>query len=74
MGRPTDEAAPQPLDELVSRVTAYRESASAARRLARAITDQHATKGLIEHAEEFEKKAGAIAAQIVELAHHRQDD
>jgi hypothetical protein len=51
---------------------AYRERAAAARRLAQAITDKRATTGLIEHAEEFEKKAEAIAAQIVELAHQHE--
>ena len=47
---------------------AYRERAAAARRPAQAITDQGATTGLIEHAKEFERKADAIAARIVELA------
>jgi hypothetical protein len=49
---------------------AYRERAVAARRLAQAISDKRATTGLIEHAEEFEKKADALAAQFIELAHH----
>jgi hypothetical protein len=69
----TDKAAPQSLDELASRMTAYRERATAARRLAEAITDEHATTGLIEHAEEFEKKAEAIAAEIMLLAHRREE-
>jgi len=56
------------LDELTSRMTAYRERATAARRLAEAITDKRATTGLIEHAAEFEKKAEEIATQIVSLA------
>ena len=51
---------------------AYRERAAAARRLAQAISDKCATTGLIEHAEECEKKAEAFAAQIVEFAHHHQ--
>ncbi len=63
----------QPLDVLATRMTAYRERAAAARRLAQAITDQRATSGLIEHAEEFEKKAEEIAAEIVLLAHTQQD-
>lgn len=54
-------------------MTAYRERAATARRLAEAITDQRATTGLIEHAEEFEKKAEEIAAEIVLLAHTQQD-
>jgi len=54
-------------------MTAYRERATAARRLAEAITDEHATTGLIEHAEEFEKKAEAIAAEIMLLAHRREE-
>ena len=70
MGTAPDEPETQSLDELASRMIAYRERAAAARRLAQAITDKRATTGLIEHAEEFEKKAEAIAAQIVELAHH----
>jgi hypothetical protein len=73
MGSATDEAAAQSLEDLISRMTAYRERAAAARRLAQAISDQRATMGLIEHAEEFEKKAEVIAAQIVELSHNRQD-
>jgi hypothetical protein len=52
---------------------AYRERAAAARRLAQAISDKRATTGLIEHAAEFDKKAEAIAAQIVELAHDHRD-
>lgn len=52
---------------------AYRERAVAARRLAQAITDKRATRGLIEHAEEFEKKAGAIATRIVDLAQHQDE-
>jgi hypothetical protein len=54
-------------------MTAYRERAAAARRLAEAITDERATTGLIEHAEEFEKKAEAIATEIVLLAHRREE-
>jgi hypothetical protein len=50
---------------------AYRERAAAARRLAQAISDKRATTGLLAHAEEFEKKAEAIKAQIVDFAHHR---
>ena len=74
MGRTPDERDPQsPLDELASRMIAYRERAAAARRLAHAITDKRATTGLMEHAEEFEKKAEAIAVQIVDLA-HQQDE
>jgi uncharacterized phage protein gp47/JayE len=69
MGRATDES----LDELASRMTAYRERAAAARRLAQAISDKRATStrttSLIEHAQEFEKKAEAIATEIVLLAH-----
>ena len=65
MGKAPDES----LDDLALRMTAYRERATAARRLAQAISDERATSGLIEHAEEFEKKAEAIAAQIVTLAH-----
>jgi len=72
MGRATDES----LDELASRMTAYRERAAAARRLAQAISDKRATTSLIEHAQEFEKKAEAIATEIVLLAHSecRQTD
>ena len=74
MGRAPDERDLQsPLDELASRMLAFRERAAAARRLAEAITDKHATTGLIEQAEEFEKKAEAIATQIVDLS-HRQDE
>ncbi len=69
MAKPTDES----LDELAQRMTAFRERAAAARRLAQAISDERATSGLIEHAEEFERKAEAIAAQIVTLAHCHQD-
>jgi hypothetical protein len=61
------------LDDLALRMTAYRERATAARRLALAISDQRATMGLIEHAEEFEKKAEAIATQIVLRAHGEPD-
>jgi uncharacterized phage protein gp47/JayE len=72
MGRATDES----LDELASRMTAYRERAAAARRLAQAISDKRATTSLIEHAQEFDKKAEAIATEIVLLAHSecRQTD
>lgn len=70
MGKAANEA----LDELASRMSAYRERATAARRLARAITDQHAIAGLIEHAQEFEKRAEEIAAQIVSLAETDCDD
>jgi hypothetical protein len=69
MEKATDDS----LDELAQRMAAYRESAGAARRLARAISDQRATSGLIAHAEGFEKKAEAIAAQIATLAHNHQD-
>jgi hypothetical protein len=64
-----DEAGPESLDELASRMTAYRERAAAARRLAEAISDKRATTGLLAHAAEFEKKAEEIAAQIVSHAH-----
>jgi hypothetical protein len=37
--------------------------------LAQAISDKRATTGLIEHAQEFDRKAEAIAAQFVERAH-----
>lgn len=70
MGSATDDAAAQSLEDLISRMTAYRERAAAARHLAQAISDQRATLGLIAHAEEFEKKAEVIAAQIVELSHN----
>ena len=70
MERAPDAPETHSLDELASRMIAYRERAAAARRLAHAISDKRATTGLIEHAEEFEKKAEAIAARIVELAHH----
>ena len=74
MGRAPDERDSQsPLDERASRMLAYRERAAAARRLAEAITDKRATTGLIEHAEEFERKAEAIATQIVDLAHHQDE-
>jgi neutral trehalase len=72
MRRTPDE--PQPLDELASRMIAYRERAAVARRLAQAISDQRATTGLIEHAEKFERKAEAIAAQLVEFAHRRRGE
>jgi hypothetical protein len=62
------------LDDLALRMTAYRERATAARRLADAITDKRATTGLLAHAEAFEKKADAIAAQIVWLAHRQNDE
>jgi len=57
-------------------MTAYRERAAAARRLAQAISDKRATTSLIEHAQEFDKKAEAIATEIVLLAHSecRQTD
>ena len=71
--RATDKTETQSLDELAMRMTAYRERAATARRLAEAITDQRATTGLIEHAEEFEKKAEEIAAEIVLLAHTQHD-
>lgn len=73
MDREPDEKELQSLDDLATRMTAYRERAAAARRLAEAITDHRATTGLIEHAEEFEKKAEEIAAEIVLLAHIRQE-
>jgi hypothetical protein len=72
MDRATDNDEPRSLDELATRMTAYRERATAARRLAEAISDPRATRGLIEHAEEFEKKAEEIAAEIVLLAHTQQ--
>ena len=71
-GKPKDEAESQALDDLASRMTAYRERAGAARRLAEAITDKRATKGLLAHAEEFEKKAEELAAEIVLLAHRQK--
>lgn len=73
MERAPDKKEPQSLDELATRMTAYRERATAARRLAEAISDERATTGLIEHAQEFEKKAEEIAAEIVLLAHIRQE-
>ncbi|HXR88402.1 MAG TPA: hypothetical protein VN728_15585 [Stellaceae bacterium] len=73
MRRVPDETASPALDELTSRLIAYRERAAAARRLAQAISDKRATTGLIAHAAEFDKKAEAIAAQIVELAHYHRD-
>jgi hypothetical protein len=73
MDRVTDEAGHQSLDDLALRMTAYRERALAARRLADAITDKRATTGLLAHAEAFEKKAEEIAAQIVLLAHAQND-
>jgi len=73
MGTTSDQLEPQLLDELASRVIAYRERATAARRLAQAISDKRATTGLIEHAEEFDRKADAIAAQLVERAHQDQE-
>jgi hypothetical protein len=69
-----DETSPQSIDDLALRMTAYRERATAARRLAEAITDKGATTGLITHAEDFEKKAQEIAAQIVLLAHTQSDE
>ena len=45
MDRVTDEAGHQSLDDLALRMTAYRERALAARRLADAITDKRATTG-----------------------------
>jgi hypothetical protein len=76
MDKATDEAGLLSLDELASRMTAYRERATAARRLAEAITDKRATTGLLAHAEEFQKKAEEIATKIVSLAHacHDTDD
>jgi hypothetical protein len=62
------------LDDLALRMTAYRERATTARRLAEAISDKRATTGLLAHAEDFEKKAEEIAAQIVLLAHRQNDD
>jgi len=73
MGRAAYALESQSLDELASRVIAYRERATAARRLAQAISDKRATTGLIEHAEEFDRKADAIAAQFVERAHQDQE-
>jgi hypothetical protein len=69
MDKATDDAGPLSLDELALRMTAHRERATAVRRLAEAITDKRATTGLLAHAEEFEKRAEEIAAQIVLLAH-----
>jgi hypothetical protein len=63
----------QSLDDLASRMSSYRERATAARRLADAITDKRATKELVAHAEEFEKKAEEIATEIVLLAHIREN-
>jgi len=73
MDRVTDEARHQSLNDLALRMTAYRERALAARRLGDAITDRHATTGLLAQAEAFEKKAEEIAAQIVLLAHTQND-
>jgi hypothetical protein len=73
MDRVTDEARHQSLNDLALRMTAYRERALAARCLADAITDKHATTGLLAQAEAFEKKAEEIAAQIVLLAHTQND-
>jgi thioredoxin-like negative regulator of GroEL len=76
MGKATNEPETQMLDELALRMTAYRERAAVARRLADAITDKRATTGLLAHAQEFDKKAEAIATRIVLLAHlkeHRTD-
>ena len=73
MGSAADDNAPQSLDELATRMVAYRERAAAARHLAQAISDKHATTDLIKDAEEFEKKAEAIATQIVQLARDHRD-
>jgi hypothetical protein len=73
VGTTTEKATDESLDELAQRMTAYRERATAARRLAEAISDRRATRGLIAHAEEFEKKAEAIATQIVTLAQCHPD-
>jgi hypothetical protein len=72
-GRAMDDAETPSLDDLALRMRAYRERAAAARRLAEAIADKSATIGLLAHAEEFEKKAEAIAAQIVRIAHTRDE-
>jgi hypothetical protein len=68
-----DDQETQSLDELALRMTAYHERAIAARRLAEAISDKRATTGLLAHAQAFEKKAEEIAAEIVLLAHLRND-
>jgi hypothetical protein len=62
------------LGELALRMTAYRERAAEARRLAEAISDKGATTSLIEHAQEFEKQAEAIAAEIIRRAHGAHDE
>jgi len=72
MGRAPNDADSESLDELASRIIAYRERAAAARRLALAISDKRATTGLIEHAAEFEKKADAIAVVLAERAHQNK--
>jgi hypothetical protein len=71
MDRAADETETLSLDDLALRMTAYRERAAAARRLAEAVTDKGAAAGLIVHAEAFDKEAQAIAARIVLLAHLR---
>jgi hypothetical protein len=73
MGKAADEGGAQSLEDLIARMTAYRERAAAVRRLAEAISDQRATTDLIADAEEFEKKAEAIATRIVELSHSHRD-
>jgi hypothetical protein len=74
MSNAADDNVPQSLDELAASMVAYRERATAARRLAQAISDKRATMDLIKDAEEFEKKAEAIATQIVRLAHNHLQD
>jgi hypothetical protein len=69
-----DDAETLSLDALALRMSAYRERAATARRLADAITDKRAITGLLAHAEEFEKKAEEIAAQIVLRAHAHDTD
>jgi hypothetical protein len=69
-----DDAETLSLDALALRMSAYRERAATARCLADTITDKRATTGLLAHAEEFEKKAEELAAQIVRLAHVHDPD
>jgi hypothetical protein len=73
MERGADKSETPSLDDLALRMTAYRERATAVRRLADAIADKRATTELLANADEFEKKAEALAVRILLLAHTRSD-
>jgi hypothetical protein len=55
------------IDELMLHIAMLRERAEHARRLAREVRDTLASRGLLEHAEEYDRHAAEIEARVAVL-------